>query len=63
MWSLQNRLSQPTVDETGLTNFYDFRWNFQSSDRSTIDKQLAALGLGLEPTNQMLNMLVVEKTH
>jgi len=61
MWSLQNRLSQPTVDETSLTNFYDFRWNFATRDKPGIDKQLATLGLGLEPTNESLNMLVVEK--
>jgi len=63
MWSLQNRLQQPTVDETGLTNFYDFRWNFGTRDRATIDKQLAALGLGLEPKNESLNVLVVEKAN
>jgi uncharacterized protein (TIGR03435 family) len=63
MWSLQNRLSQPVVDETGLTNFYDFHWNFATRDKPTIDKQLAALGLGLEPTNETLNMLVVEKAN
>jgi len=63
MWSLQNRLQQPVVDETGLTNFYDFRWNFGARAKPAIDKQLAGLGLGLEPKTESLNMLVVEKAH
>lgn len=63
LWSLQNRLQEPVVDETGLTNFYDFHWNFRSSDRATIDKQLTALGLGLESKTESLNMLVVEKAN
>jgi uncharacterized protein (TIGR03435 family) len=61
IWSLQNRLQEPVVDETGLTNFYDFNWNFGVRDKPTIDKHLASLGLGLEPKTKSLNVLVVEK--
>ena len=61
VWPLENRLQQPVVDETGLTNFYDFRWNFGARDKAAIDKQLAGLGLGLEPKTEPLDMLVVEK--
>jgi uncharacterized protein (TIGR03435 family) len=63
IWSLQNRLQQPIVDETGLTNFYDFNWNFGVRDKPTIDKHLASLGLGLEPKTKSLNVLVVEKAY
>jgi uncharacterized protein (TIGR03435 family) len=60
---LEYRLKQPVVDETGLTNFYDFNWNFGPRDRATIDQMLADLGLGLETKTESLQMLVVEKAN
>lgn len=63
VWPTENRLKQIVVNETGLTNFYDFNWNFGPRDRATIDKMLANLGLGLEPKTESVSVLVVEKTH
>jgi uncharacterized protein (TIGR03435 family) len=64
-------LKTPVVDETGLTNFYDFSvtWNprFLSSLRNevtarpTLDKMLAGWGLDLEPDTAPVEMLVVKK--
>ena len=61
VWPTENRLMQPVVNETHLTNAYDFNWNFMVRDRASIDKMLAKLGLGLEPKREELNVLVVEK--
>ena len=60
---LENRLQQPVVDETGLTNYYDFKWDFRPRDRATLDKMLAHLGLGLESKTELLEVLVVQKEH
>jgi uncharacterized protein (TIGR03435 family) len=54
-------LKQPVLNETGLTNFYDFRWSFALTNRVQINGSLANLGLSLEPTNEPVQMLVVEK--
>jgi uncharacterized protein (TIGR03435 family) len=64
-------LRTPVVDETGLTNYYDFSlaWNMQlllrlrdaSTARPAVDKLLGDWGLGLEPDTASLEMLVVKK--
>jgi uncharacterized protein (TIGR03435 family) len=64
-------LKNPVVDETGLTNYYDFSlaWNMQflmrlrdaSTARPAVDKLLRDWGLGLEPDSASLEMLVVKK--
>jgi uncharacterized protein (TIGR03435 family) len=60
-WQLEGRLQQPVINETGLTNFYDFDWDFTPHDRATLDKMLAHLGLGLESKTEPVEVLVVEK--
>jgi uncharacterized protein (TIGR03435 family) len=64
-------LKTPVVDETGLTNYYDFSltWNprflaslrSETTARPTLDKLLAGWGLGLEPDTASVEMLVVKK--
>ncbi len=61
---LEYNFKQPVLDETGLTNFYDFYWHFPVLDsKASIEHLLANLGLELEPTNEPIEMLVVEKAH
>ena len=70
---MESLLKQPVVDETGLTNFYDFSLVFNgqvqrmlqtgSMDSETGKKILAEWGLGLEPDTASVEMLVVKKTH
>lgn len=64
-------LRTPVVDETGLSNYYDFSlaWNTQflmrlrdeSTARPAVDKLLGGWGLGLEPDTASLEELVVKK--
>jgi uncharacterized protein (TIGR03435 family) len=66
---LNQFLRTPVVDETGLTNFYDFSipWNPRSRqsgggiNSTNANKMLADLGLELEPSTAPLEMLVVKK--
>jgi uncharacterized protein (TIGR03435 family) len=68
---LDQNLPTPVVNETGLTNAYNFsiKWNSRlqqqlqtgSMDRATINQMLASLGLSLEPETAPMEMLVVEK--
>lgn len=58
---LERRLQQPVVDETGLTNYYDFDWDFSPHDRKTLDKMLTRLGLGLQSKSDPVNVLVVDR--
>lgn len=70
---LEGMLKMPVVDETGLTNFYDFSlaWDPQTRrqiqsgnmDSETGRKILAEWGLGLEPDTASLEMLVVKKAN
>jgi uncharacterized protein (TIGR03435 family) len=63
----------PVVDETGLTNSYDFSlgWNSQleqqlqggNFDKDTGNKILEDWGLGLEPDTAPIEMLVVKKVY
>lgn len=64
---LENNFKIPVVDQTGLTNEYDFalKWtepnykqpNLQGMKQALLDQ----LGLELVPTNMPIEMLVVEK--
>lgn len=58
---LERRLQQPVMNETGLTNYYDFDWDFTPHDRATLDQMLAHLGLGLESKKEPVEVLVVER--
>jgi uncharacterized protein (TIGR03435 family) len=65
-------LNKPVIDQTGLTNYYDFSvvWNEainKSMHKGTwhLDgarKALAGWGLGLEATNLPLDMYIVTHT-
>ena len=69
---LESTLQMPVLDQTGLTNFYDFSvaWDMKmqrqlrdsSTARDAVEKILNGLGLGLEPDTAPLEMLVVKKT-
>ena len=59
-------LNRPVLDQTGLTNFYDFSiaidWPIPGGpDPITVKKILEGLGLKLEPGSDSMRMLVVEK--
>ena len=64
-------LQTPVVDQTSLTNYYDFSvaWDAQTQRelqggaraRDLIEKILAGWGLGLEPDTASLEMLVVRR--
>ena len=60
-------LKTPVVDETGLTNYYDFSlaWNRgmrpDQFTRDDIDKIIGEWGLDLEPDTESIEMLVVKK--
>jgi uncharacterized protein (TIGR03435 family) len=62
-------VKMPVVDETSLTNFYDFslEWkpgtNPNNFTRDQIDKILAEWGLDLEPDTASVEMLVVKKAN
>ena len=68
---LEQFLPLPVVDQTGLTNFYDFSvaWDMKtqqrimnkSTARDALEKILNGWGLGLEPDTASLEMLVVKK--
>ena len=70
---LSEGLNQPVVDETGLTNDYDFAvpWNsaienkMQSGTFSLdgVKKVLQDWGLCLEPDTQAMDVFVVQKAH
>ena len=63
---LEYALKRPVLDRTGLTNFYDFsvemNWRRPDGpDQKTTEKILDDLGFKLEPGNEPVQMLVVEK--
>jgi uncharacterized protein (TIGR03435 family) len=68
---LQDGLGQPVMDETGLTNSYDFSvaWNMKTTRAmqaggwhlENVQKVLNGWGLGLEPATESLDMIVVQK--
>lgn len=69
---MEEMVRTPVVDQTGLTNFYDFSlvWDARMQramqegkiDEDTGKKILGDWGLGLEPDTAPVEMLVVEKT-
>lgn len=66
----QRAMDIPVVDQTGLTNYYDFSipWNgamgrqfsFEATSRAAIEKMLNPIGLTLQSDNAPLEMLVVK---
>jgi uncharacterized protein (TIGR03435 family) len=70
---LSQGLDEPILDQTGLTNYYDFSmaWNADiekamqhgSVDLAKTEKVIANWGLGLEATNVSMDVYVVEKAH
>lgn len=69
---LQDGLARPVIDETGLTNSYDFTlpWNREATKAmqdgkfsfESVQKVLGGWGLTLEPATETMDMLIVEKT-
>jgi len=64
-WSLEEILGKPVINETGLTNSYDFQilWN-ETKSGETDPKELAGalheqLGLELQPAKRAVEVLVV----
>jgi uncharacterized protein (TIGR03435 family) len=58
----------PVIDETGVTNHFDFDLNFSQTDLKnqdwdTLNRALDPLGLELVPGREPIKMLVVEKVH
>lgn len=70
---LSQGLDKPILDQTGLTNYYDFSvvWNrgidkrmqHGSFSMDGTKKVLAGWGLSLEPTNISMQVCVVDKAH
>jgi uncharacterized protein (TIGR03435 family) len=66
----QRAMDMPVVDQTGLTNYYDFSipWNgamgrqfsFEATSRAAIEKMLNPIGLTLESASAPVEMLVVK---
>jgi len=67
-WSLEAKLGRPVLDNTGLTNNYDFelKWDAKSNEQSAPDAVVRAvreqLGLQLTPAKRPIEVVVVEKT-
>lgn len=69
---LEAALSMPVVDQTGLTNYYDFSlvWNQDLQQKmksgglsqAGVTKFLNGWGLSLEPDSTTMSVLIVEKT-
>ncbi len=63
--SLEQFFQIPVVNQTGLTNLQDFtfdiKWDFTSRDPKKFEQALGEAGFELVPTNQPIEMLVVEK--
>jgi uncharacterized protein (TIGR03435 family) len=66
---VERYLKTPVLDQTGLTNFYDFsvNWDWRmgngSMNEETTKRMLSRWGLGIEPGVAPVEMLVVEKTN
>jgi len=66
-WSLEGKLGKPVLDETGLTNHYDFelKWTDAGDEHPKPEVLVQAvheqLGLELKPATRPVELLVVEK--
>jgi uncharacterized protein (TIGR03435 family) len=66
---LEAYLQMPVIDQTGLTNEYDFALRWDRADPRQTDNEglkqalLDQLGLELVPTNMPIEMLIVEKAN
>jgi uncharacterized protein (TIGR03435 family) len=66
-WSLEGQLGKPVLDETGLTNNYDYelKWTEAGDEHPKPDVLVQAvrdqLGLELKPATRPIEMLVVDK--
>lgn len=66
---VERYLKTPVLDETGLTNFYDYsvNWDWRMGsgrmDLKSTQKMLKRWGLGVEAGNAPVEMLVVEKAN
>ncbi|HUE36084.1 MAG TPA: TIGR03435 family protein [Candidatus Acidoferrum sp.] len=66
---LEYVLKTPVVDETGMSNYYDFSlaWTPRVSsgklNREDIDKIIGEWGLKFEPDTESMEMLVLKKTY
>jgi uncharacterized protein (TIGR03435 family) len=65
---LENEMNRPVIDRTGLTNFFDLvlKWNrfqeYSTTSRARLKQAIHdQFGLDLVETNQLIEMLVVEK--
>jgi uncharacterized protein (TIGR03435 family) len=68
--TFERAIDMPLVDETGLTNFYDFsvlwgagmynRYMFEATSRATIEKMFNNIGLTLQTDNAPVEVLVVK---
>lgn len=65
-WSLENLLQKPVLDETNLTDRYDFELKWEAKEREQPDPERLAkamreqLGLELTPARRPVEVLVVE---
>jgi uncharacterized protein (TIGR03435 family) len=66
-WYLETKLGKPVLDETALTNHYDFelKWKEQPDEKPSADTIVNAvreqLGLELTPATSPVEVVVVEK--
>jgi uncharacterized protein (TIGR03435 family) len=68
-WSLEEILHKPVIDETRLTNHYDFQllWNEKKTGETEPDELIKALhgqlGLELAPATRPVDLLVINLTN
>jgi len=67
-WSLESLLRKPVLDETHLTNRYDFELKWDAKEREQPDAETLAnavreqLGLELTPARRTIEVVVVNST-